>query len=119
MQFEFAGALAAPDGRYLARSDGEQQVLVVETLGAPSPPRRRRRRPKESEAAADPAPLPLSRVTAVRAEEPFEQAGEADDNIQAKGQEDVGAGVGERIEIGVVPIQDRQEQQSQEEEHPA
>ena len=78
MQFEFAGALAVPDGRYLARSDGEQQVLVVETLGAPSPPRRRRRRPKESEAAADPAPLPLSRVTAVRAEEPFEEAGEAD-----------------------------------------
>lgn len=78
MQFEFAGTLAVPDGRYLARSDGEQQVLVVETLGAPSPPRRRRRRPKESEAAAEPAPLPLSRVTAVRAEAPFEESGEAD-----------------------------------------
>lgn len=78
MQFEFAGTLAVPDGRYLARSDGEQQVLVVETVGAPPPPRRRRRRPKESETAADPAPLPLSRVTAVRAEEPFEEAGEAD-----------------------------------------
>ncbi len=78
MQFEFAGTLAVPDGRYLARSDGERQVLVVETVGAPPPPRRRRRRPKESEAAADPAPLPLSRVTAVRAEEPFEETGEAD-----------------------------------------
>jgi hypothetical protein len=78
VQFEFAGTLAVPDGRYLARSDGEQQVLVVETLGAPSPPRRRRRRPKESEAAAEPAPLPLSRVTAVRAEAPFEESGEAD-----------------------------------------
>jgi hypothetical protein len=77
VQFEFAGTLAVPDGRYLARSDGEQQVLVVETAGAPSPPRRRRRRPKDSE-AADPAPLPLSRVTAVRAEEPFEETGEAD-----------------------------------------
>lgn len=78
MQFEFAGTFAVPDGRYLARSDGEQQVLVVETIGAPPPPRRRRRRPKDAEAAADPAPLPLSRVTAVRAEEPFEKAGEAD-----------------------------------------
>lgn len=78
MQFEFAGTLAVPDGRYLAQGDGGQQVLVVETAGAPSPPRRRRRRPKESEAADDPAPLPLSRVTAVRAEEPFEEAAEAD-----------------------------------------
>ncbi len=78
MQFEFAGTLAVPDGRYLARRNGEQQVLVVETLGAPSPPRRRRRKPKESEAAGDPAPLPLSRVTAVRAQAPFEESGEAD-----------------------------------------
>ncbi|HMJ73669.1 MAG TPA: hypothetical protein VK471_09930 [Solirubrobacterales bacterium] len=78
MQFEFAGTLAVPDGRYLARSDSGQQVLVVETGGAPPPPRRRRRRPKDSEAATDPAPLPLSRVTAVRAEEPFEETGEAD-----------------------------------------
>jgi hypothetical protein len=77
VQFEFAGTLAVPDGRYLARSDGEQQVLVLETVGAPPPPRRRRRRPKEAEAAADPAPLPLSRVTAVRAEEPFESMEEA------------------------------------------
>lgn len=82
MQFEFAGTLAVPDGRYLARSDGEQQVLVIETVGAPPPPRRRRRRPKDSEAAADPAPLPLSRVTAVRAEEPFEETGEADDWLE-------------------------------------
>lgn len=70
-----------PDGRYLARSGGEegkQQVLVVETLGAPPPPRRRRRRPKEAGASDEPAPLPLSRVTAVRAEEPFDGTGEAD-----------------------------------------
>lgn len=78
MQLEFAGALAVPDGRYLARSDSGQQVLVIETAGAPPPPRRRRRRPKDSDGAADPGPLPLSRVTAVRAEEPFEETGEAD-----------------------------------------
>lgn len=78
MQLEFAGTLAVPDGRYLARGDDGQQVLVIETIGAPPPPRRRRRRPKNSEAAAETAPLPLSRVTAVRAEEPFEESGEAD-----------------------------------------
>jgi hypothetical protein len=78
VQLEFAGTLAVPDGRYLARSGGKQQVLVIETVGAPPPPRRRRRRPKESEAADEPGSLPLSRVTAVRAEEPFEDAGEAD-----------------------------------------
>jgi hypothetical protein len=77
VQFEFAGTLAVPDGRYLARSGGKQQVLVIETVGAPPPPRRRRRRPKEAGAGDDPAPLPLSRVTAVRAEEPFEAEEEA------------------------------------------
>lgn len=72
-----------PDGRYLARSDGKQQVLVIETVGAPPPPRRRRRRPKQSEAGAGPTPLPLSRVTAVRAEEPFKDASEADAWLEA------------------------------------
>ena len=78
MQFEFAGTLAVPDGRYLARGESGQQVLVVETAGAPPPPRRRRRRPKQAEPAGEPASLPMSRVTAVRAEEPFEETGEAD-----------------------------------------
>lgn len=78
VQFEFPGALGVPDGRYLARGDSGQQVLVVETVGAPAPPRRRRRRPKEADADTEPASLPLSRVTAIRAEGPFEEAGEAD-----------------------------------------
>jgi len=68
-----------PDGRYLARSgdtEGPQRVLVVETVGAP-PPARRRRRGKEAGPAAEPAPLPLTRATAVRAHEPFESAEEA------------------------------------------
>jgi hypothetical protein len=82
VQFEFAGTLAVPDGRYLARGDSGQQVLVVETTGAPPPPRRRRRRPKEAEPAGEPAPLPMSRITAVRAEEPFEETGEADAWLQ-------------------------------------
>lgn len=76
MQLDFAGRLAVPDGRYLARDgSGEQgqRVLVVETAGAP-PPSRRRRRPKQVEPDAEPAPLPLTRVTAIRAHEPFDSA---------------------------------------------
>jgi hypothetical protein len=61
-----------PDGRYLAREDDGERVLVIETLGAPPPPRRRRRRAREAEAGADPAPVSLTRVTAIRANEPFE-----------------------------------------------
>ncbi len=78
MQFEFPGALDVPDGRYLARGEDGQRVLVVETVGAPPPPRRRRRRPKESEAGAELESLPLSRVTVVRAHEPFESGDDAE-----------------------------------------
>jgi hypothetical protein len=77
VQFEFAGTLDVPDGRYLARTGGEsgpQSVLVVETLGAPPPPARRRRRPREAEAGTEPPFLPLARVTAVRAFESFDSA---------------------------------------------
>jgi len=72
VQFEFAGRLGLADGRYLAREDDGERVLVIETAGAPPPPRRRRRRPRRVEAGAGPAPLPLTRVTAVRAQEPFD-----------------------------------------------
>ncbi len=91
MQFEFAGALAVADGRYLARGgDGsEESVLVVETLGAPAPPSRRRRRPCQAEAGQPPATLPLSRATAVRAFEPFESEHDAARWLdQATGVED-------------------------------
>ncbi len=79
MQFDFPGALSVPDGRYLARDgsgEGGQRVLVIKTLGAP-PPARRRRRAKQAEPGDEPEPLPLTRVTAVRAQEPFESAEEA------------------------------------------
>jgi hypothetical protein len=69
-----------PDGRYLARSGGEQgteSVLVVETLGAPAPPGRRRRRPREAEPHAELGALPLARLTTVRAREPFDSSEEA------------------------------------------
>lgn len=62
------------DGRYLAREggeeDGAQSVLVVETLGASPAPSRRGRRVVGPD--GEPVPLPLSRVTVVRAYEPFE-----------------------------------------------
>lgn len=81
MQFDFPGALSVPDGRYLARDgSGEegQRVLVIETLGAP-PPARRRGRAKQAEPGDEPESLPLTRVTAVRAQEPFESAVDAQD----------------------------------------
>jgi hypothetical protein len=80
VQFEFAGAFALADGRYLAREDGEvarQQVLVAETLGAPPPPGRRRRRPRPTADAPDLGALPMARVTAVRAFQPFDKEEEA------------------------------------------
>jgi len=69
------------DGRYLAREggeeDGPQSVLVIETLGAAAPPSRRRRRAKPAAPGVEPSQLPLARVTAVRAFEPFDSAEEA------------------------------------------
>lgn len=49
---------------------------MLETLGAPGPPRRRRR-PRNAEPADPPASLPLTRVTAIRAAAPFDSVAEA------------------------------------------
>jgi hypothetical protein len=78
VQLDFAGTLPLADGRYLARDDGEESVLVLQTLGASPPSARRRRRPRQAEPNADPAPLPLARATAVRAFAPFETEEDAD-----------------------------------------
>jgi hypothetical protein len=80
VQFEFAGAFALADGRYLAREDGEevrQQVLVTETLGAPPPAGRRRRRPRPAADAPEPSALPMARIMAVRAFQPYDDEKEA------------------------------------------
>jgi hypothetical protein len=69
-QLDFAGSLVVADGRYLARDELGERVLVIETLAA-SPGRLRRRRARESRAETAPPALPLSRVTVVHAHEPF------------------------------------------------
>lgn len=69
-QFDFAGTLSLADGRYLARDEAGESVLVVLTLGAPPPPPRRRRRVRKAEPEVE--SLPLTRATAIRAFSPFE-----------------------------------------------
>lgn len=78
-QFDFAGPLAVADGRYLLRNGEREQVLVIETLGAPPPARRRRKRPRDAEIGEPPPELPLARATVVMAFNEFEdeQAAEA------------------------------------------
>lgn len=106
-QLDFAGTLPLADGRYLARGPGDaeatgaaaggggdaESVLVVQTLGAPPPPRRRRRRARPVDPGTEPAELPLTRVTAIRAFAPFEGAEEAarwlDEAIEAEDTTDV------------------------------
>lgn len=71
-QFDFAGALAIADGRYLIRDSEREQVLVIETLGAPPPARRRRKRPRDAEVGEPPPELPVARATVVLAFNEFE-----------------------------------------------
>lgn len=82
VQLDFAGTLRLADGRYLAAVEGGESVLVVKTLGAPPPPRRRRRKAREVGADGEPAALPLTRVTAVRAFAPAEAEAEAEEWLE-------------------------------------
>jgi hypothetical protein len=93
VQFDFAGTLPLADGRYLSRDQGGETVLVVRTVGVPRAEtrQRRRRRAREVEPGAEATPLPLVRVTAIRAFAPFgdedearrwlEEATEADETV--------------------------------------
>ena len=72
IQYDLAGALAVADGRYVVRDGEREQVLVIETLGAPPPARRRRRRPRNAEIAEPPPELPVGRATVVLAFDEFE-----------------------------------------------
>jgi len=95
-QFDFAGTLPLADGRYLARDEDGESVLVILTLGAPPPPPRRRRRARKAEPEVE--SLPLARVTAVRAFAPFgneeEAAGWLDEASEAEDTTDVLLGDG-------------------------
>lgn len=86
------------DGRYLARAgEGgeEESVLVLQRLGVPASRGRRRRR--SSAADPEPAPLVLSRATAIRAFAPFageeeaarwlDEACEAEDTVDVLAEE--------------------------------
>jgi hypothetical protein len=93
VQFDFAGTLPLGDGRYLARGEEGESVLVVSTLGAPSPPPRRRRRSHKAQSEVEISALPLARVTAVRAFAPFDNEEAAarwlDEAIEAEDTTDV------------------------------
>lgn len=55
---------------------------MVKTLGAPPPPRRRRRRARETGEDERPSPLPLTRVTSIRAFAPVEAEAEAQEWLE-------------------------------------
>ena len=56
---------------------------MIATEGAPPPARRRRMRARAVEPATPPAPLPLTRATAIRALEPFAEEAEAERWLEA------------------------------------
>ena len=79
VQFDLAGGLPLAEGRYLAGSpgSGDEVVLVLQRLGAPTLGERRRRRGRPIPAAPAPAPLALTRATVIRAASPFEDRSRA------------------------------------------
>jgi len=101
VQFELPGELGLPDGRYLARDEAGERVLVIETVAAPAAPRRRRRKPKRAEPGAEPNPVALARVTAVRAPEPFESSEQAERWLSATlgDEESIDAAVAEALTL--------------------
>jgi hypothetical protein len=82
IQLDLAGALSVTDGRYVVRDGEREQVLVIETLGAPPPARRRRRRPRDAEIGEPPPELPVARATVVFAFNEFEDERAADAWLQ-------------------------------------
>lgn len=75
VQLEFAGLTGLPEGRYLARDEDGERVLIVQAFGAPKPPGRLSRRAKQVDPDSD-GSVPVSRVTVALAER-FESASEA------------------------------------------
>jgi hypothetical protein len=70
VQLDVPGHLGLDDGRYLLRRGGDQweeAVVVVQTLGAPTP-RPRRRRPRRIEPGGELPEVPLTRLTVIPAQ---------------------------------------------------
>jgi hypothetical protein len=70
-QLDYPGTLPLPDGRYLSRQDGQDEVLIIATLGTTPREHRRRKRAKGIEAPGPAAQLNVARATAIRAWRPF------------------------------------------------
>jgi hypothetical protein len=72
VQFDVPGRLGPDDGRYLLRDPDErpETVVVVQTLGVPTPTkgRLRRQRPRRTEPGSGPPEVPLTRLTVIPAE---------------------------------------------------
>jgi hypothetical protein len=62
VQLELPGLIGLPDGRYLAREEEADRVLIVQALGAPRPRRRGRRRAREVD-PLEPETVPVTRAT--------------------------------------------------------
>ena len=67
VQLEFAGLIGLPEGRYLARDEAGDRVLVVQVFGAPKPPGRLARRTRPVDPDQDES-TPVSLVTVALAE---------------------------------------------------
>ena len=80
VQLEFAGLIGLPEGRYLARDEAGDRVLVVQAFGAPKPPGRLapRARPVDPD---EEEVVPVSRVT-VALPQRFEADAEAEGWLQ-------------------------------------
>ena len=62
VQLEFAGLIGLPEGRYLAREEEGDRVLIVQGFGVPKPTSRLAKRPRAVEPDEEES-IPLTRVT--------------------------------------------------------
>ena len=76
VQLEFAGLIGLPEGRYLARDDEGDRVLIVQGFGVPKPPGRLQRRPRPVDPEEEES-VPVTRVTVALADR-FEGKAEAE-----------------------------------------
>ncbi|MET0958693.1 MAG: hypothetical protein ABWZ18_09285, partial [Solirubrobacterales bacterium] len=81
VQLEFAGLIGLPEGRYLAREEAGDRVLIVQGFGVPKPPGRLQRPSRPIDPDEDES-VPVSRVT-VALPERFEAEAEAERWLQA------------------------------------